>query len=74
MFKVLSESRGINPALVAAAFRIEKLASVLMILPIEFPTIGAGAMGVGSGTSLLQDVAITITSKALKVFTSQFFI
>jgi len=36
--------------------------------------MGAFAMGVGSGTSLLQDVARIITSKTLMDFTSQFFI
>ena len=73
-FNVLSKNKVIVPAFVAAAFRILNVGSVLMIFPMELPTMGAFAIGVGSGTSLLQDVARIITSKTLMDFTSQFFI
>jgi hypothetical protein len=58
----LSETAAIMPAFVTAALRIEKLGLVFRMSPMVLPAI-VGTIGIAAGTSLLQEVDATTTSK-----------
>jgi len=65
----LSETAFIRPALVTAAFRIEKLVLVFNMSPIVLPDGTVIVLGTASGTFLLQAVktiaTIAITGKVV---------
>ena len=51
----LSDNAGSKPALVTAAFKIEKLGLEFTISPIVLPDGTGGTIGTASGTFLLQE-------------------
>jgi hypothetical protein len=58
----LSETAAIMPAFVTAALRIEKLGLVFRMSPMVLPAVEE-TIGIAAGTSLLQEVDATTTSK-----------
>jgi hypothetical protein len=58
----LSETAAIRPAFVTAAFKIEKFGLVFRMSPMVLPAVEE-TIGIAAGTSLLQEVDATTTSK-----------